>query len=137
MKEVVCTLASENVPLKEIINFIAKTANLPKEHVKRKVEKILEEGKVRFNYKLFQQKEEAEKAYFLQLAKQKPPNEVAEVYAEMAIMLERVLILNALYTIRIRRLEAEIRELRKTLRKIPNKETDRQVTLRGGAESLV
>jgi DNA-binding Lrp family transcriptional regulator len=137
VKEVVYTLASENVPLKEIINFIAKTANLPKEHVRRKVEKLLEDGKVSFNYRVFQEKEEAEKSYFLQLARQKPLQEIAEVYAEMAVMLERVLILNSFYAMKIRKLEAEIRELRKALRKIPNKQADKQATLRCGDESLV
>lgn len=108
-------LVHGNIPLQEIIDFISQTAKYPKKAVEEKVKAILE-GKERqnfFNYKVFKDKEQEERKYFLNLFKTKNPREIAEVYAEMAIMLERALILNSYYIWKVKKLEGDLRKAKR------------------------
>lgn len=124
------TLASEKIPTREIIDYIAKSANLPQKFVRQKVEEILSREKPKFSFKLFQRKEEEEKKYFRKLLQTRTLDEVAEIYAEMAIMLERELLLNSFLLHKNKQLQRRIKELEKALNFHVQ---DRQKSLQGKA----
>jgi len=103
-------LSSEDVSLEEIIDFIAENANLPREVVRERIRLFLSGKKKKsfLSYKVFEKKEREERSYFLKLSRRKSIPELAEVFAEMAIMLERALIMNAYYIWKIKELEKKL-----------------------------
>ena len=105
-------LSSEDVSLEEIIDFIAENANLPREVVRERISLFLSGKKKKsfLSYKVFEKKEREERSYFLKLSRRKSIPELAEVFAEMAIMLERALIMNAYYIWKIKELEKKLED---------------------------
>jgi len=104
--EIIC-LVQENVSIEDIIQFIAKEKGIPYFVAEQKVQQVLQKKNVKFSYKIFEKKEEEEKKYFLKLAKSKSIDELAEIFAELSLMLERALILNSFYSFKLKKLQEE------------------------------
>jgi hypothetical protein len=115
VKDTVFSLIQEGFTIEEIIKFIAKSKGIPVWLAEQRVREFLAKEKPSFSYKLFEKKEEEEKAYFLRLAKERPIEELAEIFAEMAVMLERALVLNSFYLYKLK--EKEGRRDEKEVRK--------------------
>jgi hypothetical protein len=108
MEKEIVVLLEEQIDIEEIVNFIAKTRKYPRKFVEEKIQNLLNNWKQGgFTYKVFADKEKEEKEYFLKLSKVKTIEELAEIFAEMAVMLERALVLNAFYTEKLKRVNSQ------------------------------
>lgn len=103
-------LLEERIDINEIVAFIAKTRKYPRKFVEQRIQKLLDSWQQGgFNYRLFSDKEKEEKEYFLKMSKVKTIEELAEIFAEMAVMLERALILNAFYLEKLKSINGQTR----------------------------
>ncbi len=108
MEREIAVLLEEQIGIEEIISFITKTKKYPRKFVEERIKKLLDNWQQGgFTYKLFAEKEKEEREYFLQMARVKTIEELAEVFAEMAIMLERALVLTAFYSEKIKHLKTQ------------------------------
>jgi len=106
MDEKIAVLLSEGIETDEIVEFVSRTTGLPEEKVRERLEKYLSVWRdFGFNYKVFEQRFEEEREYFLKACKNKSPEELADIYAEMAVMLERALVLTEFYSRKLRSLQ--------------------------------
>jgi cob(I)alamin adenosyltransferase len=110
MEKEIAVLLEEQIDIEEIVAFIAKTRKYPRKFVEERIQRLLENWQQGgFTYKVFADKEQEEKEYFLKMSKVKTIEELAEVFAEMAVMLERALVLNAFYSEKLKRANSRAR----------------------------
>jgi len=110
MEKEIAILLEEQVDIEEIVAFIAKTKKYPRKYVEERIQKLLDNWQQGgFTYKVFADKEQEEKEYFLKMSKVKTIEELAEVFAEMAVMLERALVLNAFYLEKLKKVNSQPR----------------------------
>ncbi len=108
MEEKIAVLLGEGIEQEEIVEFVSRATGMPESAVREKLEYYLSSWRdFGFNYKVFEKRFEEEKEYFLKASRTRSPEELAEIFAEMAVMLERALVLTEYYSRKLRSLQGK------------------------------
>lgn len=106
--EKIAVLIQEGIEQEEIVQFISKATGLPEDTVRDRIERCLSKWReFGFNYKIFEKRFEEERDYFLKAYRTRNAEELADIFAEMAVMLERALVLTEYYSRKLRSLQGK------------------------------
>ncbi|WP_457569151.1 hypothetical protein [Desulfurobacterium sp.] len=108
IEQVLSVLLGEDVNTEEIISFISETFNVERGKVERSLSMFIQDNKNKgLSYKYFEKLLEKEREYFLKNYYKNGVETAAEIFAEMATLLERQMILKDYYMWKLKMVEAE------------------------------